>query len=62
MADKIAPASLRNLQLRLGILASLDTCNIIGLALRLARHVSLDIIRGLDDIAADIEGVTLYTS
>lgn len=58
MAAEVAEAGLGDLERLLGSLVGGDAGNLVGVALTLASHVSLDIITGLLDITSNVEGVT----
>lgn len=54
---EIAEAGLGDLEALFSLLVSLGPGNLIGIALMLALHVSLDIVVGLLDITSDVESV-----
>lgn len=57
MTDEISPAGLGNLQSGVGARKTPNTSDLIGITLRLALNVSLDILTGLFWISGDIKGI-----
>lgn len=57
MVEEVAQAGTGDLERLLGSLGGGDAGDLVGVALALAGHVSLDVVAGLLDVTGDIESV-----